>query len=95
LTHCALNALILEYTLFIRKNAAFVFFRAQQRQEALTEAMLAFVHAVQTYNEADGVFINYERGVFMSAVYRTVPAERGGQTGTALADTESCDSADA
>ncbi|MDR1147249.1 MAG: hypothetical protein LBK66_01310 [Spirochaetaceae bacterium] len=55
----ALNALILEYTPFIKKSAAFVFFKAQQRQEALTEAMLAFVHAVQTYNEGDGVFINY------------------------------------
>ncbi|MDR1469373.1 MAG: hypothetical protein LBT00_08785 [Spirochaetaceae bacterium] len=58
-----LNTLILEYTPFIKKCAAVVFFKAQQRQDVLTEAMLAFVHAVQTYDsnirEGDGAFINY------------------------------------
>jgi hypothetical protein len=33
-----LNALILEYTPFIKKSAAFVFFNIQQRHDALTEA---------------------------------------------------------
>jgi RNA polymerase sigma factor len=70
-----LNALILEYTPFIKKSAAFVFFRAQQRQEALTEAMLAFVHAVQTYNEGDGVFINYAGTVIHNRLLDTARRE--------------------
>jgi RNA polymerase sigma factor len=71
----ALNELILEYTPFIKKSAAFVFFRAQQRQEALTEAMLAFVHAVQTYNEGHGVFINYAGTVIRNRILDTVRRE--------------------
>jgi RNA polymerase sigma factor len=70
-----LNALILEYTPFIKKSAAFVFFNIQQRQEALTEAMLAFVHAVQTYNEANGAFINYAGMVIRNRLLDTARRE--------------------
>jgi RNA polymerase sigma factor len=54
-----LNALILEYIPFIKKNIAVFFYNREGRQDALTDAMLAFVHAVQTYNPENGSFIAY------------------------------------
>jgi DNA-directed RNA polymerase specialized sigma subunit len=70
-----LNTLILEYTPFIKKRAAFVFFKAQQRQDILTEAMLAFVHAVQTYTEGDNAFINYAGTVIHNRLLDTTRRE--------------------
>jgi RNA polymerase sigma factor len=71
----ALDALIVEYTPFIRKSAAFVFFNTQKRQDVLTEAMLAFVHAVQTYNEGKGGFISYAGTVIRNRLIDTARRE--------------------
>jgi RNA polymerase sigma factor len=55
----ALNALILEYIPFIKKNVSAFFYDREDRQDALTDAMLAFVNAVQTYNPEKGSFAAY------------------------------------
>ena len=59
----ALNKLIGEYLPFIKKCAAGVFFDEQARMDNLTEAMLAFIHSVRTYNPQDGAFFDYARTV--------------------------------
>jgi RNA polymerase sigma factor len=64
----ALNALVLEYLPFIRKNVQAVFFDREGRQDALTDAMLAFVHAVQTYNPESGTFASYSAALMRNRV---------------------------
>ncbi|QQO07808.1 sigma factor [Breznakiella homolactica] len=55
----ALNALIRSYMPFIKKSVSGVFFKSQDRQDNLTEAMLAFCKSVETYNPENGAFIPY------------------------------------
>jgi RNA polymerase sigma factor len=64
----ALNALILEYMPFIKKNVSAVFYDREGRQDALTDAMLAFVHAVRTYNPENGSFAAYAAAVMRNRV---------------------------
>jgi len=54
-----LNALVTEYTPFIKKSVSAVYFKSEARRDALTDAMLAFAHAVQTYDAAKGSFVGY------------------------------------
>ncbi len=55
----ALNVLIRKYMPFIKKTVSAVFFKGQDRQDNLTEAMLAFCKGVETYNPESGAFIPY------------------------------------
>jgi RNA polymerase sigma factor len=59
----ALNVLLHDYTPFIKKCVSAVFFRGQSKADNLTDAMLAFAHSVQTYNEEHGAFIQYAAAV--------------------------------
>ena len=52
-----LSSLIHDYTPFIKKCISAVMFRSQSKEDNLTEAMLAFVHSVQTYKEEYGSFV--------------------------------------
>jgi RNA polymerase sigma factor len=64
----ALNALILEYIPFIKKNVSAVFYDREGRQDAMTDAMLAFVQAVQTYNPGNGSFAAYSSALMRNRV---------------------------
>jgi RNA polymerase sigma factor len=55
----ALNTLLHDYMPFIKKCVSGVFFKGQSKADNLTDAMLAFVHSVQTYNGEHGAFIQY------------------------------------
>jgi RNA polymerase sigma factor len=55
----ALNTLLHNYVPFIKKCVSGVFFKGQSKADNLTDAMLAFAHSVQTYNEEHGAFIQY------------------------------------
>jgi RNA polymerase sigma factor len=55
----ALNTLLHSYMPFIKKCAAGVFFRGQSGEDKLTDAMLAFARAVQTYDPERGAFTAY------------------------------------
>jgi len=59
----ALNALLQDYTPFIKKCVASVFFKGQSRADNLTDAMLGFAHSVRTYNPEQGAFIQYAAAV--------------------------------
>jgi RNA polymerase sigma factor len=54
-----LNTLLHDYMPFIKKCVSNVFFKVQSKADNLTDAMLAFVHSVQTYNSEHGAFIQY------------------------------------
>lgn len=58
-----LSSLIRDYTPFIKKCVTAVMFGSQEKEDCLTEAMLAFAHSVQTYKEEFGSFIAYARTV--------------------------------
>lgn len=58
-----LNRLTGEYMPFIKKCSGGVFFKGGARRENLSEAMLAFIHSVKTYNPENGAFIPYARTV--------------------------------
>ena len=58
-----LNTLLRDYTPFIKKCVSAVMFRLQSKEDNLTEAMLAFTHAVQTYREDYGSFVAYAKTV--------------------------------
>jgi RNA polymerase sigma factor len=64
----ALNALVLEYMPFIKKNITAVFYDREGRQDALTDAMLAFTGAVQTYNAENGSFAAYAAALMRNRV---------------------------
>ena len=57
----ALNMLLHDYMPFIKKCVSAVFFKynGQSKADNLTDAMLAFVHSVQTYKSEHGAFIQY------------------------------------
>jgi RNA polymerase sigma factor len=55
----ALNTLLHNYIPFIKKCVSTIFFKGQSKADNLTDAMLAFVHSVQTYNPEHGAFIQY------------------------------------
>jgi RNA polymerase sigma factor (sigma-70 family) len=55
----ALNTLLHDYMPFIKKCVSSVFFKCQSKADNLTDAMLAFAHSVQTYNDEHGAFIQY------------------------------------
>ncbi|MDR0624212.1 MAG: hypothetical protein LBG10_07255 [Treponema sp.] len=59
----ALNTLIHDYMPFIKKCVSGVFFKGQSKADNLTDAMLAFTHSVQTYNNEQGAFIRYAAAV--------------------------------
>ena len=59
----ALNGLLSAYMPFIKKTISGVFFKKERRQDYLTDAMLAFAHSVQTYNNEHGSFIAYTQTV--------------------------------
>ncbi|MDR2485503.1 MAG: sigma-70 family RNA polymerase sigma factor [Treponema sp.] len=59
----ALNRIIVEYMPFIKKCVSGVFFKKQPREDNLTEAMLGFIHSVQTYQSGLGNFIAYAQTV--------------------------------
>ena len=63
-----LNTLLGEYLPFIKKCVAGVFYQGQSRQDALTDGMLAFLHAVETYTEQNGAFINYAARVIRNRI---------------------------
>jgi RNA polymerase sigma factor len=56
-----LNTLLRDYMPFIKKCLSSVFFNhdSQSKADNLTDAMLAFVHSVQTYKSEHGAFIQY------------------------------------
>jgi RNA polymerase sigma factor len=60
-----LNTLLHDYMPFIKKCMSAVFFKyngrynSQAKADNLTDAMLAFVHSVQTYKSEHGAFIPY------------------------------------
>jgi RNA polymerase sigma factor len=55
----ALNMIVRKYLPFIKKAVQRAFFHRQDRRDNLTEAMLAFARAVQTYSPDRGAFIPY------------------------------------
>jgi RNA polymerase sigma factor len=59
----ALNGLLHDYMPFIKKCVSGVFFKGQSKADNLTDAMLAFVRGVQTYNPEHGAFIHYAAAV--------------------------------
>jgi RNA polymerase sigma factor len=59
----SLNTLIHDYMPFIKKCLSTVFFKADERRNNTTEAMLAFIHSVKTYNPENGAFIPYAQTV--------------------------------
>lgn len=59
----SMNVLLHDYMPFIKKCVSAVFFKADERRNNTTEAMLAFVHSVQTYNVESGAFIPYAQTV--------------------------------
>ena len=54
-----LNVLLHDYLPFIKKCVSATLFRGQSKSDNLTDAMLAFAHSVQTYNNERGAFIQY------------------------------------
>ena len=58
-----LGSLVRDYTPFIKKCVSAVMFRVQSKEDNLTEAMLAFAHAVQTYKAESGSFVAYAKMV--------------------------------
>jgi RNA polymerase sigma factor len=55
----ALSALLRDYMPFVKKCVSAVFFKGQSRADNLSDAMLAFVHSVQTYKGEYGAFVHY------------------------------------
>jgi RNA polymerase sigma factor len=58
-----LAGLLTDYLPFIKKAVSNVFYKREQRQDNLTEAMLAFTRSVKTYDEKSGSFVAYARTV--------------------------------
>jgi RNA polymerase sigma factor len=55
----ALSSLLEAYLPFIKKAVQRAFFNRQDRDDYLTEAMLAFTRAVETYRPENGTFVAY------------------------------------
>ncbi|MDR3115675.1 MAG: sigma-70 family RNA polymerase sigma factor [Treponema sp.] len=72
----ALNTLLHDYMPFIKKWVSKVFFKGQSREDMLTEAMLAFVRSVQTYDGEQGAFIPYAAAVIRNRLIDTARKER-------------------
>jgi RNA polymerase sigma factor (sigma-70 family) len=70
-----LNQIIIEYLPFIKKCLGGVFFKAEERRDYLTEAMLAFIQSVQTYRPEDGAFIPYAQTVIRNRLINAVNKE--------------------
>jgi RNA polymerase sigma factor len=58
-----LTELLTDYLPFMKKAVSDVFYKREQRQDNLTEAMLAFTQSVKTYDEKLGSFAAYARAV--------------------------------
>jgi RNA polymerase sigma factor len=71
-----LNALVLEYIPFIKKNISTVLHNGEARRDALTDAMLAFVHAVMTYKQEAGTFVSYAATVIRNRLINAAKKER-------------------
>jgi RNA polymerase sigma factor len=61
-----LNTLLRDYMPFIKKCVSAVFFKADDRRNNIAEAMLAFIHSVNTYHPENGAFIPYAHTVIRS-----------------------------
>ncbi|MCL2069683.1 MAG: hypothetical protein FWH19_01695 [Treponema sp.] len=59
----ALNTLLRDYMPFIKKCLAGVLYKEESKADNLTEAMLAFVRSVQTYQSDQGAFVQYAAAV--------------------------------
>ena len=70
-----LNTLLRDYTPFIKKCVSAVLFRLQSKEDNLTEAMLAFAHAVQTYREEYGSFVAYAKTVIRNRLIDSARSE--------------------
>ena len=58
-----LNKMLHDYMPFIKKCLAGVFFKGQSKADNLSDAMLAFVHSVNSYNPEKGAFFQYAAAV--------------------------------
>ncbi|GHV74790.1 hypothetical protein AGMMS49940_20920 [Spirochaetia bacterium] len=70
-----LNGLLTRYMPFIKKTVSSMFYKKEQRQDYVTDAMLAFAHSVQTYNSETGSFIAYAQTVIRNRLIDTVRKE--------------------
>jgi RNA polymerase sigma factor len=75
----ALNTLLHNYMPFIKKRVSSVFFKGQSRADNLTDAMLAFVHSVQTYDSEHGAFIQYAAAVIRNRLIDNARKELAAQ----------------
>ncbi|MDR1388834.1 MAG: hypothetical protein LBJ31_02530 [Treponema sp.] len=71
----ALNRIIIEYLPFIKKCLSGVFFKVEMQRDYLTEAMLAFIHSVQTYRPESGAFIPYAQTVIRNRLINAAKKE--------------------
>ncbi|MDR2535000.1 MAG: sigma-70 family RNA polymerase sigma factor [Treponema sp.] len=71
----ALNKIIVEYMPFIKKCVSRIFFKKQAREDNLTEAMLGFIHSIQTYQIGLGNFIAYAQTVIRNRLIDAVRRE--------------------
>ena len=74
-----LGSLIRDYTPFIKKCVSAVMFRVQSKEDNLTEAMLAFAHAVQTYKAESGSFVAYAKMVIRNRLIDIARSELSAQ----------------
>ena len=74
-----LNTLLHDYMPFIKKCIAGIFFKGQSKEDNLTDAMLAFVHSVQTYNPEQGAFIQYAATVIRNRLIDSFRKEMSAQ----------------
>lgn len=64
----ALGSLVRDYTPFIHAELSTHLFDAQDREDLLTEAQLAFANAAQNYDEKKGAFIPYARSAVRNRI---------------------------
>ena len=67
--------LVNAYMPFIKKCISDVFFKKEQQEEYITEAMLGFLQSVQTFNNESGTFIPYAQTVIRNRLLNVAAKE--------------------
>jgi RNA polymerase sigma factor len=71
----AMGRLVSAYMPFIKTSVSGVFFKKELQEEYVTEAMLAFLQSVRTYQSESGAFIPYARTVIRNRLLNAAAKE--------------------
>lgn len=88
-----LDKLLNLYMPFIKKTVSSLLFKSQDKQDYLTEAMLAFCSCVRLYNEANGNFISYANTAIRNRLIDCVRKEKSSKKITYIQDDDEEESA--